>query len=95
MAKDRFISLFHLAQEDVLGRGNATGDRKHEFLGVFDRLTEQYNSLALAETSLILARIFWDFDFKLLPESLNWDDQNAFIVWDKPPLMVKLIRHSV
>lgn len=40
---------------------------------------------------LILARVLWAFDLELQPESRNWMVQPAFALWDKPPLMVKIV----
>jgi hypothetical protein len=41
---------------------------------------------------LILARIIWNFDMKMAPESEGWiDDQKVLFFWDKPPLNVHLI----
>jgi hypothetical protein len=43
------------------------------------------------ESRLILARLIWNFDMELRPESKNWlDGQDNFIIWQKPPLMVNL-----
>ena len=39
---------------------------------------------------LILARMIWNFDMELAPESQGWINQLSFVVWDKPPLKVKL-----
>jgi hypothetical protein len=39
---------------------------------------------------LILARIIWNFDLELLPESKNWNEQKVFVLWLKPDLHVKL-----
>ena len=47
-------------------------------------------SLAYAEMRLILARVLWNFDLKLEAESANWADHRAFVLWEKPPLMVTL-----
>ncbi|CAG8896929.1 unnamed protein product [Penicillium egyptiacum] len=47
-------------------------------------------SLALAEASLVLARLIWTFDLELSPQCFNWADQRAYIIWDKGPLLVKL-----
>ncbi|KAL2815869.1 cytochrome protein [Aspergillus cavernicola] len=47
-------------------------------------------SLAFMEAGLILARLLWSFDLQLLPECSNWDDQRAFLIWEKGPLLVKL-----
>ncbi|KXH62845.1 cytochrome P450 monooxygenase [Colletotrichum nymphaeae SA-01] len=46
-------------------------------------------NLAFAEMRLILARIIWNFDLELAPESKSWaDGQKVFFFWDKPPLWV-------
>jgi len=34
-------------------------------------------SLAYAEMRVILARMLWNFDMELQPESQNWDDQKV------------------
>ena len=48
-------------------------------------------NLAYAELRLIAARLFWNFDFELQPESRDWPDrQKAFLVWEKIPLWVQL-----
>lgn len=39
---------------------------------------------------LVLARMVWNFDMELAPESRNWIDHLSFVVWDKPGLQVKL-----
>ncbi|EPE10884.1 cytochrome p450 [Ophiostoma piceae UAMH 11346] len=46
--------------------------------------------LAYAEMRSILARIVFNFDFELRPESYNWVDQRSFNIWDKGPLYVNL-----
>jgi hypothetical protein len=38
----------------------------------------------------ILARVLWHFDLELCDESRNWARQKVFILWDKPPLNVRL-----
>lgn len=39
----------------------------------------------------ILARVVYRFDLELCPESENWiKGQAAWIVWEKPPLYIKL-----
>ncbi|GKT87518.1 trichothecene C-15 hydroxylase [Colletotrichum tofieldiae] len=46
-------------------------------------------NLAYAEMRLILARIIWNFDLELAPESQSWaSSQKIFFFWDKPPLWV-------
>ncbi|KAI1630507.1 toxin biosynthesis cytochrome P450 monooxygenase [Exophiala viscosa] len=47
-------------------------------------------SLALAEMRLTLARMIWNFDFDLDSKCESWTDQQAFLLWMKPPLWLKL-----
>jgi hypothetical protein len=39
---------------------------------------------------IILARMIFNFDMELDPASNDWMNQDAFILWEKPELMVKL-----
>lgn len=59
-------------------------------LFLFISLDIDHCSLAYAEMRLILARMIWNFDMELVPESRNWIDQLSFVVWEKPGLHVKL-----
>jgi cytochrome P450 len=48
-------------------------------------------NLAFAEMKVILARMIWNFDMELCEESKEWvKGQPVYLVYDKPPLMVKL-----
>ncbi|KAF1810537.1 cytochrome P450 [Eremomyces bilateralis CBS 781.70] len=47
-------------------------------------------NLAYLEMKLILARMIWNFDLTLLPESELWNQQKVYFLWMKPPLYVKL-----
>ncbi|EMD93701.1 hypothetical protein COCC4DRAFT_76610 [Bipolaris maydis ATCC 48331] len=47
-------------------------------------------NLAFHEMRLIAAMILWHYDLELCPESKTWIDQKAYIVYEKPELMVKL-----
>ncbi|KAG8158063.1 hypothetical protein KVR01_011824 [Diaporthe batatas] len=47
-------------------------------------------NLAYAEMRTIMARLIFNFDLKLAPESRGWLDQKVFNLWQKPPLMVHL-----
>ena len=47
-------------------------------------------SLAWFEMRSILARLLWHFDLTLCEESRGWENQKAYLLWDKPPLWVKL-----
>lgn len=48
----------------------------------------------LAEASLVLAKLLWNFDLQLGQDSSNWDNHRAYLIWDKDPLMVKLVRRQ-
>ncbi|KAI3401428.1 hypothetical protein diail_10862 [Diaporthe ilicicola] len=47
-------------------------------------------NLAYAEMRTIMARLVFNFDLALAPESKGWMDQKIFNLWQKPPLMVHL-----
>lgn len=53
-------------------------------------LTDISSSLAYVEMRIILARMVFNFDMELDPASSDWMNQDAFILWEKPELMVKL-----
>jgi averantin hydroxylase len=49
-------------------------------------------NLAYAEMRLILAKVCWNFDMQLDEDRCaDWmRDQKVFVLWEKPPLWVKL-----
>lgn len=47
-------------------------------------------SLAYNEMRVILARLLWNFDLRLCPESEGWHRQYTYTLWEKPPLMCQL-----
>ncbi|KAJ4424528.1 hypothetical protein N0V82_000852 [Gnomoniopsis sp. IMI 355080] len=48
-------------------------------------------NLAYAELKVIAARFLYRFDYQILPGQENWHkNMRTFIVWEKPPLMVKV-----
>jgi hypothetical protein len=47
-------------------------------------------SMAYHEMRLILSKVLFHFDLKLLPESENWADQKTFSLWQKGELMCSL-----
>ncbi|KAF2652208.1 cytochrome P450 3A17 [Lophiostoma macrostomum CBS 122681] len=50
-------------------------------------------NLAYSELRLIMARFLWNFDVDLVEGYEGWPEkQKAFILWDKPPMMVHLTR---
>lgn len=53
-------------------------------------LIVDYLSLAYLEMRLVLARLLWNFDFELADPDFAWTNKEAFIVWEKLPLMVRI-----
>lgn len=51
-------------------------------------------SLAYAEAKLILARLLFRFDLELLDDAFEIEKQRVYIMWEKPPLRVRLTRRS-
>ena len=48
-------------------------------------------SLAYVEMRIVLARLLWNFDLAgLAPSCEEWADQNVYLFWDKPELLIKL-----
>jgi hypothetical protein len=39
---------------------------------------------------LILARVLWNFDLKIMPDSREWNKQNVYTLWEKGALNVRL-----
>ncbi|OIW33137.1 cytochrome P450 [Coniochaeta ligniaria NRRL 30616] len=47
-------------------------------------------NLAYAEMRLILARVLWNFDLEIMPDSRDWNKQDVYTLWEKGALNVKL-----
>lgn len=47
-------------------------------------------AMALHEMRLVLARLYYRFDFSLCEESARWIDQRAYILWEKKPLICRV-----
>ena len=48
-------------------------------------------SLAAAEIRLVLAKMLWNFDMSLHPNTKkDWFNQKVFTLWEKPPLHIEL-----
>ncbi|KAF2191204.1 cytochrome P450 [Zopfia rhizophila CBS 207.26] len=47
-------------------------------------------NMAYHEMRLILAKVLYNFDLELCPESENWTDQEAYTLWEKHPLILNL-----
>ncbi|KAK4681747.1 hypothetical protein QC764_110160 [Podospora pseudoanserina] len=47
-------------------------------------------NLAYAEMRLIMARLLWNFDLELMPESEEWNRQRIYVLWEKGAVNVRL-----
>ncbi|ERT02964.1 uncharacterized protein SPSK_08965 [Sporothrix schenckii 1099-18] len=56
-------------------------------------------NMAYAEARLVLAQVLYNFDLTLAepetPDSLDWLDQKAYVLWDTPPMRVVLKEAAV
>ncbi|KAF5636922.1 cytochrome P450 monooxygenase monooxygenase [Fusarium sp. NRRL 25303] len=52
-------------------------------------------NLAYFEMRLLMARLLWRFDLELDPRSVDWNRQEAYLLWEKPPMFVKLVPRHV
>ncbi|KAH7303423.1 cytochrome P450 [Stachybotrys elegans] len=46
--------------------------------------------MAMHEMQLLVASVLLKFNMELCEDSLQWDDQRAFVLWEKKPLMCRL-----
>ena len=54
-------------------------------------LTFYPTSMAMNEMRLTLAKLFWNFDIALNPNSEDWwISQKSYLIWEKKPLMVSI-----
>ena len=52
-------------------------------------------NLAYAEMKLILARLLFRFDLELLDDRFNIENQKVYLMWQKPPLYIRLSRRRI
>jgi hypothetical protein len=52
-------------------------------------------SLAYNEMRSIMARMLWHFDMELIDKEKDWLKQPVYILWEKPPLNIKLTHRKV
>ncbi|KAF5628928.1 cytochrome P450 monooxygenase [Fusarium sp. NRRL 52700] len=52
-------------------------------------------NLAYFEMRLLIARLIWRFDLELDPRSADWNRQKTFLLWEKPPMFVKILPRRV
>ncbi|TEY35963.1 hypothetical protein BOTCAL_0570g00020 [Botryotinia calthae] len=48
-------------------------------------------SFGLLEVKLIIARLLWEFKIEKEPQEWEWDEQRAYLLWEKRPLFVKMV----
>lgn len=46
--------------------------------------------LAWAEVRLILTQMLWSFDFILVEKTVEWEEQNVFVLIERGALIIKL-----
>jgi cytochrome P450 len=51
-------------------------------------------SLADAEMRLVLAHLLFNFNFQLVDKDSKWEDQEAYVLYMKKPLMVHVKSRS-
>jgi len=52
-------------------------------------------NLALMEMRLMLAKLFWVYDMELMNKAVDFEhDSKVWTLWNKPDLIVKLIRRE-
>ncbi|OBR06538.1 Cytochrome P450 monooxygenase [Colletotrichum higginsianum IMI 349063] len=93
----KFLNPDSFIPERWLGDERFDGDEKnlHQPFSYGPRNCLGMN-LAYAEMRLILARIIWNFDLELAPESRAWAvGQKVFFFWDKPPLWISFKSRNV
>lgn len=88
---DNFKNPESFAPERWLGDPEYEGDRRDSFqpFSYGPRGCIGQN-MAWHEMRLIFASLIASFDFELCDESSNWLYQKVHVLWEKPPLMVKL-----
>ena len=77
---------FSFGPRNCIGRKWVTISTQND--GMF--LLTGFSSLAFVEMRIILARMIFNFDMELDPCSDGWTNQDAYGLWDKPDLMVKV-----
>ena len=53
-------------------------------------LTFSLYSMAYHEIRLVAAKLYFNFDLALCPESADWIEQKTYVLWEKKPLMCQL-----
>ena len=81
---------FPWAQEVVSEKGQSLSGSPNDVSSIGGLSNVVCLSLAYFEMRSILARVLWNFDMQIAKASQGWMEQKEYILWDKPPLWVKL-----
>lgn len=90
-SKDNFADPYLFVPERWLGDERYADDNREVFqpfsLGPRNCIGR---SLAYMESRLVIARMVWNFDLHLMPESENWLPQKTIVLYEKKPLYARL-----
>lgn len=90
-SESNFRDAGHFVPERWLGDEKYADDDRDMFWPFgFGPYNCMGTNMAQMEMRTILSRLVWNFDMELLPESDDWMDQKATIIWHRRPLMVRL-----
>ncbi|KAH8809305.1 cytochrome P450 4F3 omega-hydroxylase [Xylogone sp. PMI_703] len=90
-----FVDPLKYAPERWLGDSKYDADIKDVFkpFSVGPRNCIGKN-LAWMETKMIMANMIWNFDMELQDDDFNTEKQKMHVLWQKPPLMVRLSKRK-
>lgn len=87
--KREVVQPFHVGPRNCLGRKYAACFHFPDELAL-----TIIHSLAYLEMRFLIARLVWQFDMALDPSSATWNEQKAYLLWQKPEMLVKLARRT-
>ena len=88
----KLVSLSLAGFDPVWGEGNDSPPLS--LCDMLERAADYSNlySLGWMELQTIMAKIVFRYDLELVDETLDWQrDSRMHTLWEKPPLMVKVI----
>ncbi|KAG8159072.1 hypothetical protein KVR01_010733 [Diaporthe batatas] len=92
MRPERWLPSNHKLYNPVFANDNKASFHPFSF-GVRDCLGK---NLAYSELRVAIARFLFRFDFELAPGEETWMDRSqVLVIWEKPPLMVKLTERKL
>lgn len=91
MTTEISFNHFQLDHEIAWARSKSSSFQNYLLFGAYESLKlTDLCSLAIMEMRLVLARLFFEYDFELMLSYENWHDQKIYLLWEKGPLVVKL-----